>query len=107
MNVVELMDEPQHINDLRTHFRESRELFTFIFNELSYRLHRNGHGPQVNVPPDKQLLVALWYIANTSSIREVAHVFGLSMSTLHGIEKDVCDAIAQLGSRVSKNAGNT
>lgn len=102
MNVVELMDEPQHIDDLRTHFRESRELFTFIFNELSYRLHRNGHGPQVNVPPDKQLLVALWYIANTSSIREVAHVFGLSMSTLHGIEKDVCDAIAQLGSRVTQ-----
>lgn len=102
LNVVELMDEPQHIDDFRTHFRLSRELFTSILNELSHTLQRNGHGPQVNVPPDKQLLVALWYIANTASMREVAHVFGLSMSTVHGIVKDVCEALAQLSDRVSK-----
>lgn len=105
MNVVELMDEPQHIDDFRTHFRVSRELFTFILKELSYKLHKNGHGPKVNVLPEKHLLLALWYIANTASLREVAHVFGLSMSTVHVIVKDVCDAIAQLGNRVSKNAG--
>ena len=102
LNVVELLDEPQHIDDFKTHFRVSRELFSFILNELSNKLQRNGHGPQVNVPPDKQLLVAMWYIANTASMREVAHIFGLSMSTVHGIVKDVCDELAKLSDRVSK-----
>jgi hypothetical protein len=103
LNVVELMDDARHIDDFRTHFRVSRELFRCILSEVAHILYRNGHGPQVNVHPDKQLLVALWYLANTSSMREVAHVFGLSMSTVHGIVKDVCAALVQLGSKVLKS----
>lgn len=60
-----------------------------ILNEVFVVLQRNGHGPQANVLPDKQLLVALWYLANTASMREVSHLFGLSMSTVHGIIKNV------------------
>ena len=80
LNVVELMDdhEPQHIDDFRTH---SRELF-FLLNEHSNKLQRNGHGPQVL--PDKQLQVAMWYIANIAKMREMAHIFGLSMTTVYG-----------------------
>ena len=58
--------------------------FFFLLNELSNKLQRNGDGPQVHVPLDKQLQVAMWYIANIASMREVAHKFGLSMSTVHG-----------------------
>ena len=63
-------------------------------------LQRNGHGPQATVLPDKQLLVALWYLTIITSMSEVANPFGLSIATVHGI-KDVYKAIGQLSKKVS------
>lgn len=100
LNVVQLMSDPQHIDDFKVHFRLSRELYMAILNEVFVVLQRNGHGPQANVLPDKQLLVALWYLANTASMREVSHLFGLSMSTVHGIIQDVFKAIGQQSKKV-------
>lgn len=57
-------------------------------------LQRNGHGPQATVLPDKQLLVALWYQANKTSVREVVYLFGLSIPTVHD-NKGVYKAIGQ------------
>lgn len=94
------MSDPQHIDDFKVHFRLSRELYMAILNEVFVVLQRNGHGPQANVLPDKQLLVALWYLANTASMREVSHLFGLSMSTVHGIIQDVFKAIGQQSKKV-------
>ena len=64
-------------------------------------LQRNGHWPQLTVLLHKQLLVAIWYLANTTSIREVAHLFGLSIATVHGITKYVYKTIGQLSKKVS------
>ena len=46
----------------------------------------------------------MWYIANTASLREVAQIFDLSMSTVDGIVKDFSDELVQLSDRVSKIA---
>lgn len=97
------MSDPKHIDDFKVvHFTLSRELYMAILNEVFVVLHRNGHGPQANVLPDKQLLVVLWYmyLANTTSMRELAHLFGLSMSTVHGIIKDVFKPIGQQSKKV-------
>lgn len=92
LNVVQLMSDPQHIDDFKVHFRLSRELYMAILNEVFVVLQRNGHEPQANVLPDKQ---PLWYLANTASMREVSHLFGLSISTVHAIIKDVFKAFGQ------------
>ena len=101
LNVVQLMSDPKHIDDFKVHFRLSRDLYIFILNEVFVVLQRNGHGPKATVLPDKQLLGSLWYLANTTSMREVAHLFGLSIATVHGIIKDVYKAIGQLSIKVS------
>ena len=66
---------------------DSVDLYIVIPNKVFVVLQRNDHGPQATVLPDKQLLVALWYLANTTSMREVVHLFGLSIATVHGIIK--------------------
>ena len=62
LNVVQLMSDPKHIDDFKVQFRLSRDLYIVILNEMFVVLQRNGHGPQATVLPDKQLLVALWYL---------------------------------------------
>ena len=69
--------------------------------EVFVVLQRNGHETQATVLPDKQLLVALWYLANTTCMREVVHLFGLSIATVHGIIKDFHKAIGQLSKKVT------
>ena len=56
------MSDPNHIDDFKAHFRLSRDLYIVIINEVFVVLQRNGHGPQLTVLLDKQLLVALWYL---------------------------------------------
>ena len=60
--LVQLMSDPKHIDDIKVQFRLSRDLYIVILNEVFVVLQRNGHGPQATVLPDKQLLVALWYL---------------------------------------------
>ena len=67
LNLVQLMSDPNHIDDFKVHCRLSRELYIVIQNEV-----RHGHWPQATVLPDKQLLVALWYLVNKTSMKEVA-----------------------------------
>ena len=43
LNVVKLMSDPKHIDDLKTHFRLSRDLYIVILNEVFVDLQRNGH----------------------------------------------------------------
>ena len=62
LNLEQLMSDPKHIDDFKVQFRLSRDLYIVILNELFVVLQRNGHGPQATVLPDKQLLVALWYL---------------------------------------------
>ena len=57
-----LLSDPKHIDDFKVHFRLSRDLYIVIPNEVFVVLQRNDHGPQATVLPDKQLLVALWYL---------------------------------------------
>lgn len=76
---------PQNIDDFRVHYRVSRNLFEIILREIYGSLLLNGYGPYNAIEPPQQLLVCLWYLSNMSSMRELAHIFNLSKSTVHAV----------------------
>ena len=102
MEVINNMQIPENVDDFRYHYRVSRDFFDVILGELFENLLRKGHGQHETVTPEKQLLVGLCYMANMQSMRELAHVFSLSKSTVHSTVLGVIDAIVcVLGNRVS------
>jgi len=101
MDVINEMRIPENIDDFQYHYRVSRHLFDIILGELYGTLVRNGKGRYETVTPEKQLLVGLSYLSNMQSMREVAHVFSLSKSTVHNIVLAVNDALCKIGDRVS------
>lgn len=98
--IVGQMDIPEHVDDFKTHFRISRDVFHIVLENINDSLIRAGNGPHQNVPPEKQLLVGLSYLATSQSMRETAHIFCLSKSTVHQIVKDVCSALTQRCNRI-------
>jgi hypothetical protein len=48
------------------------------------------YGGKEQFPPEKQLLLLIWYISNQESMREAANLFGISISTVHGTVLKVC-----------------
>ncbi len=54
------------------------------------------------VPVECKILVFLQYIANKNCIREISTLFGLSLSTVHGILITVSKAISNIRHRVIK-----
>ena len=100
-SVIGSMSVPENIDDSRVHYRLSRHLFDVILQDVCPLLLREGSGPFENVSPEKQLLVCLCSLANNQSMREGAHIFNLSKSTVHEIILRTINAILQLGTRVS------
>lgn len=98
--IVGQMDIPEHVDDFKTHFRISRDVFHIVLENINDSLIRAGNGPHQNVPPKKQLFVVLSYLATSQAMRETAHIFCLSKSTVNQIVKDVCSALTQRCNRV-------
>lgn len=65
--IVGQMDISEHVHDFKTHFRISRDVFHIVLENINDYL--NGNGPHQNVPPEKQLLVGLSYLATSQSMR--------------------------------------
>ncbi|XP_062582430.1 uncharacterized protein LOC134244176 [Saccostrea cucullata] len=86
---------PENIDDFSAHFRISRNLFEIVLQEVYQTLKLGGTGRYEAITPDRQLLLTLWYLANLSSMREVAHIFGLSKSTVHETIFRVISAIIE------------
>lgn len=102
MAVVGQMAVPQHIDDFKMHYRISRDVFHIILESVQDLLIRGGRGPHDTVTPEKQLLVCVSYLATNQSMRETAHFFNLSKSTVHQIIKEVCNILVNLRDRVRK-----
>ncbi|KAK3107692.1 hypothetical protein FSP39_020061 [Pinctada imbricata] len=63
-------------------------------------LHIAYRGGSLPIEPDKQLLVFLNYLGNQQSMRECAHLFGLSKSTVHRVIHSVTSALLQIKDKV-------
>ena len=87
-------------------FRINKSTFDIVADRvvpvlLAKRTENTG---PIAVPPQKKLLVFLWYVSNTSSMREIANLFGLSKSTVHGVVlvHEVADVLCDLKDSVIK-----
>ncbi|XP_041372770.1 protein ALP1-like [Gigantopelta aegis] len=87
--------------DFLEHFRVSRHVFEQLLDYVTPHIISNYVGGNEPLPPDQQLSIFIWYIANQESMREVSQVFGVSMSTVHGVVQKLCDVILRLRNRVS------
>ena len=90
----------RNICDFKTHYRIDIEMFDIILRELHPILERHNIGGSVPIHPEKQLLVFLNFMGNQQSMRECAHFFGLSISTVHGVINRTAEAVLQLQQKV-------
>ena len=97
---VRLMTIPDNVDDFRTHFWVSRQLFDVILEKVYRGMLRQDRRQKHSGTPEKQLLVFLWYISNMSSMRGMKHVLKLSKSTVHCMVKDISTAIMELSNRI-------
>lgn len=87
--------------NFRKHFRLSKETFQEIVREIGPEIAKEertkGKRP---LTVEKQILICLWYVCNTTSMREIALLFGLSTSTVFECINSVCGALCTIRSRV-------
>lgn len=74
------------------HFRICKEMFEVILQHIGGELLPSHGGGSDETDPSKQVLLFLWYLANQQSMREISHIFDLSMSTVHATLKRVNNA---------------
>lgn len=87
--------------DFRMHFRIDRATFEIILQTIAPHLTSNNVSGKEQIPPEKQLLLFIWYISNQESMREAANLFGISISTVHGTVLKVCHVFNQTFKNVS------
>ncbi|KAK3107567.1 hypothetical protein FSP39_017459 [Pinctada imbricata] len=90
----------QNIDDFKLHYRLHRDTFDIVLNEVFIWLHIAYRGGSLPIEPDKQFLVFLNYLGNQQSMRECAHLFGLSKSTVHRVIHSVTSALLQIKDKV-------
>jgi hypothetical protein len=83
------------------HCRIDRATFEFILQTIAPHLTSNNVSGKEQIPPEKQLLLLIWYISNQKSMREAANLFGISISTVHGTVLKVC----RVFNKTFKNVG--
>jgi hypothetical protein len=82
--------------EFRGHFRLSTSTYQYMCNILSLDLLPKAPGGFEVVPPEKQLLLFIHYIANEgTSIRTMALLFGIAESTVQKIVYNVSKAICR------------
>ncbi|CAG2250762.1 unnamed protein product [Mytilus edulis] len=69
--------------DFRQHFRIDRSTFDIILQSLAPSFIYAHTGGKEQVTVEKQLMLFIWYMANKESMREISHIFGISLSTFH------------------------
>jgi hypothetical protein len=79
---------------LKFYFRVSRTIFDSLRDHVVPHLERFHAGGKEAISEEKQLQTFLWYLVNQDSMREVANLFGLSISTVHGIVHRVSKAFS-------------
>ncbi|XP_056016608.1 uncharacterized protein LOC125677829 [Ostrea edulis] len=90
-NIVPQFDSKQ----CRRHFRVSPEIYEIILNSVVDSITDDNAWPGGSepIPPNKKLLVFLWYIANQETLREVSNTFAVGITTVHEIVITVSNAI--------------
>lgn len=75
------------------HFRMSREMLSEIASALHPRLHRQSTVMRKPVTVFKRVAMAVWWLANVATYRELSEQFGVGISTVAEIVIEVCLAM--------------
>ena len=79
----------------KKNFRMSRELFDQLVNALNPWISPNLNSPNYRaIPANKKVGITLYYLKDTGSLSMTANTFGIHISTVSKIIKEVCSAIA-------------
>lgn len=83
--------------DFEYHFRLSHRTFHLLLQKYAHLiegdvLYRGGYEV---IPAEKRLAVFIWYIANQSSMRQVAIKFGLSKGTVQKVVHHVAEVLSE------------
>ena len=100
-NIAETIVPEFSSTDFRVHFRIDRATFEIILQTIAPHLTSNNVSGKEQIPPEKQLLLFIWYISNQESMREAANLFDISISTVHGTVLKVCHVFNQTFKNVS------
>lgn len=90
--------------EFKSHFRMSRVVFTYLLNLIKPTLVKqsNLRYGRCAIPPDVQLLVALWTMATPDSYRSVCDRFNIGRATAWRANRRVCKAIYSLAPQFIK-----
>jgi len=80
-------------NEFRRHFRINRNVFEHLLTAIRENLTKLYHGGFLPVPPNKQLLIFIWYLSNQDSQREIALLFGVSEWFVHCCIRHVAEIL--------------
>lgn len=69
--------------DFSKHFRLTKQTFSSLFQEIEPNIAKDvrTQGKQP-ILTEKRAVVGLWYLCNTTSMREISLLFGISKSTV-------------------------
>ena len=91
------VDAPDFNNqEWRKHFRMSRDTFEYIAKQLRPHLEkRSPKGQPRTIHYKKRLAIVLWWLATPTEYRSLATLFGMGISTLCNLTREVCHAIKE------------
>ncbi|XP_071958337.1 uncharacterized protein [Antedon mediterranea] len=79
--------------DWRRHFRMCKATFEFIANELRPALEKETTNWRAPIPYKVRLAAVIWWLATPTEYRSISNMFGIGISTLCNLAREVCFAI--------------
>jgi len=76
-----------------SNFRVTRGTFTCILHEIGDEISQQNTPMRKAVKPNRQLAIALYYLASTAKYRTVGNLFGVSVAFACACIREVCEAI--------------
>ncbi|GAB6024191.1 hypothetical protein CHUAL_014235 [Chamberlinius hualienensis] len=84
-------------SQFRETFRIERRVFEYLCDNIGQYLNCNSvRGGRPKIAADKQIMVALWTLANPGPFKKTSELFGIAKSTAWRCLFNVCDALIYL-----------
>ena len=77
-------------------FRMTRDTFMYVCNELRAQLTKEDTRMRRAITVEKRVAVTLWRLATNCECRTIAHLFGISRSSVCLIVQEVCQLIVDV-----------
>ena len=83
-------------SDWLENFRMSHATFLYVCSEIRSSVEKSDTVMRNAIPVEQRVALTLWFLSTGTDYRTVAHLFGVSKSTVCLITKQVCTAIVQI-----------